>query len=165
MSQEIVVKIADLAVAREPAVISTHGLGSCLAIALYDPQAKVGGLAHVMLPSSELVKNHTNPAKFPATAIAVMISEIERLGGSRSRLRAKLAGGAKMFGSLLTISRGQATANIGQRNTLEAKAELDRLGIPIAAEDTGLDYGRSVEFLLSSGTLLVRSFKAGLKEL
>ena len=48
---------------------------------------------------------------------------------------------------------------------LEAKAELGRLGIPIVAEDTGSDYGRSVEFLTSTGTLLVRSFRAGLKEL
>lgn len=165
MGQEIVVKIADLAVAREPAVITTHGLGSCLAIVLYDAQAKVGGLAHVMLPSPELVKNHTNPAKFPATAIATMLSEIERLGGSRKRLRAKLAGGARMFGALLTSSKGVGAANIGQRNTQEAKAELERLGIPIVAEDTGSDYGRSVEFLVSSGTVLVRSFKAGLKEL
>jgi len=165
MSQEIVVKIADLAVAREPAVISTHGLGSCLAICLYDAQAKVGGLAHVMLPSPELVKNQTNPAKFPISAIGVMLAEIERLGGSKARLKAKLAGGARMFGALLTTSKGAGTANIGQRNTLEAKAELERLGIPIVAEDTGSDYGRSVELLVSNGTVLVRSFKAGLKEL
>lgn len=165
VSREIVVKIADLAVAREPAVITTHGLGSCLAIILYDPQAKVGGLAHVMLPSPELVKNQTNVAKFPATAIEAMVSEIERLGGSRSRLRAKMAGGARMFGALLASSKGAGTANIGQRNAQEARAELVRLGIPIVAEDTGSDYGRSVEFLVSSGTVLVRSFKAGLKEL
>jgi len=164
-SQEIVVKIADLAVAREPAVISTHGLGSCLAICLYDPQAKVGGMAHVMLPSPELVKNQTNAAKFPISAIAAMLAEIERLGGSRRRLTAKLAGGARMFGALLTTSKGAGTANIGQRNAQEARAELERLGIPIVAEDTGSDYGRSVEFLVSNGTVLVRSFKAGLKEL
>lgn len=165
MSQEIVVKIADLAVAREPAVITTHGLGSCLAIVLYDAQARVGGLAHVMLPSPELVKNQTNPAKFPASAIAAMLAEMERLGGSRPRIRAKLAGGARMFGALLATSKGAGAANIGTRNVQEAKAELERLGIPIVAEDTGSDYGRSVELLVSSGTLLVRSFKAGLKEL
>jgi len=165
MSQEIIVKIADLAVSKEAVVITTHGLGSCLAIVLYDAQAKTGGLAHVMLPSPELVKNQTNPAKFPISAIEMMITEIERLGGSRRRLVAKLAGGARMFGALLNTSKGVGTANIGQRNTQEAKAELERLGIPIVAEDTGADYGRSIEFVVSSGTVLVRSFKAGLKEL
>lgn len=165
MSQEIVVKIADLAVAREPAVITTHGLGSCLAICLYDPQARVGGLAHVMLPSPELVRDQGNPAKFPATAIESMLAEIERLGGSRRRLTAKLAGGARMFGSLLASRQGGNTANIGTRNVQEAKAALERMGIPLAAEDTGSDYGRSVELLVSTGTVLVRSFKAGLREL
>lgn len=159
------VKIADLAVAREPAVISTHGLGSCLAIVLYDPQARVGGLAHVMLPSPELARHQGNPAKFPASAIKAMLDEIERLGGDRKRVKAKLAGGARMFGSLLTSRQGGNTANIGQRNVQEAKAALERLGIPLAAEDTGSDYGRSVELLVSSGTVLVRSFKAGLREL
>jgi chemotaxis protein CheD len=162
---EIVVKIADMAVAREPAVMSTHGLGSCLAIALYDAQAKVGGLAHVMLPSPELTRNQSNPAKFPATAINAMLERMEMMGASRSRIRAKLAGGARMFGSLLASRQGGNTTNIGQRNVQEAKAELGRLGIPIVAEDTGSDYGRSVEFLTSTGTLLVRSFRAGLKEL
>ncbi|HBE72671.1 MAG TPA: hypothetical protein DDW31_00960 [candidate division Zixibacteria bacterium] len=165
MSLEIVVKIADLAVAREPSVITTHGLGSCLAIVLYDPQARVGGLAHVMLPSPDLVRDQGNPAKFPVTAIASMMAEIERMGGSRFRLQAKLAGGARMFGALLASSKGANTANIGTRNVQEARAELERLGIPIVAEDTGSDYGRSVELLLSNGTVLVRSFKAGLREL
>jgi len=119
----------------------------------------------VMLPSPELVKNQTNPAKFPISAIDMMITEIERLGGSKHRLVAKLAGGARMFGALLNTSKGATTINIGQRNTQEAKAELERLGIPIVAEDTGADYGRSIEFVVSSGTVLVHSFKAGLKEL
>lgn len=164
-SVELVVKIADMAVAKEPTVISTHGLGSCLAIILYDAQVRVGGLAHVMLPSPELTKNQNNPAKFPATAIVAMLERMETMGANRSRIKAKLAGGARMFGSLLASRQGGNTTNIGQRNVQEARAELGRLGIPIVAEDTGLDYGRSVELLTSTGTVLVRSFKAGLKEL
>jgi len=69
-----------------------------------------------------------------------------------------------MFAGLL-LNRRDGGVNIGQRNTQETKRVLNALNIPITAEDTGGDYGRSVEFILSTGTVLVRSFKAGLKEI
>ncbi|HTY09080.1 MAG TPA: chemotaxis protein CheD [Candidatus Edwardsbacteria bacterium] len=163
MSNELVVKIADLRVAAEPNIITTHGLGSCLAIVLYDPAVKAGGLAHVMLPSPELAKDQNVLAKFPRTAIPVMLKEMAALGCARPRITAKIAGGANMFGTLLK-SRNQGT-NIGSRNVAETKLVLQELGIPLVKEDTGGDYGRSVEFILSSGTVLVHSFKAGLREL
>jgi chemotaxis protein CheD len=163
MSNELIVKIADLRVAREPFIISTHGLGSCLAIVLYDPVAKAGGLAHIMLPSPELAKDQNVLAKFPKTAVPVMLDQMAALGCSRARITAKIAGGANMFGSLLK-SRNQGT-NIGARNVSETKLVLQQLNIPIIKEDTGGDYGRSVELILSTGTVLVHSFKAGLREL
>ena len=165
MSNEHVVKIADLKVAPEPAIITTHGLGSCLAIVLYDPQVKAGGLAHIMLPSPELTKDQNHPAKFPATAIPIMLKEMDALGCQRKRIVAKLVGGANMFGSLLKFRKETSCGNIGLRNAQQTKEELKRLGIPVVAEDTGGDYGRSVEFIVSSGTVLVHSFKAGLREL
>ncbi len=163
VTQELVVKIADLRVAREPAIISTHGLGSCLAIVLYDPVVKAGGLAHIMLPSPELAKDQNVVAKFPRTAIPVMLEQMAALGCLRARTTAKIAGGANMFGMLLK-SRNQGS-NIGARNVAETKVVLQQLGIPLLKEDTGGDYGRSVELILSTGTLLVHSFKAGKREL
>lgn len=164
MSNEVIVKIADLRVDREPAIITTHGLGSCLAIMLYDPEARIGGLAHIMLPSPEMSRLKVQPGKCPQTAIEQMLLQMEELGCRRDRIRAKLVGGAAMFAGLL-LNRKEGGANIGQRNAQEAKRALNSLNIPITAEDTGGDYGRSVEFILSTGTVLVRSFKAGLKEI
>jgi chemotaxis protein CheD len=158
------VKIADCKIAKSPAIITTHGLGSCLAITVYDPQMKIGGLAHVMLPEPDLVRNQSNPAKFASTAIKEMVSLLEGMGCSRVRMISKLVGGANMFSKLLNSGK-TSYSNIGQRNIQQAKQELNNLGIPIVAEDTGADYGRSVEFLVSSGTVIVHSFKAGLKEL
>ncbi len=163
MSNEIVVKIADLRVAREPAILTTHGLGSCLAIMLYHRETKTGGLAHIMLPSPELSKYKNQPAKFPQSAISQMLAEMAGLGCPREKLVAKLVGGATMFSGLLNA--GRENGSIGPRNVAETKSILKDMGIPLVAEDTGGDYGRSVEFMLSSGTVLVRSFKAGLKEL
>ena len=50
-AQELRVKVADYAVASGNAVISTIGLGSCVAIMLYDGSSRIGGLAHILLPS------------------------------------------------------------------------------------------------------------------
>lgn len=164
MSNEVIVKIADLKVDREPAIITTHGLGSCLAIMLYDPEAKTGGLAHVMLPSPDLSRLKPQPGKCPQSAIEQMLLQMESLGCRRSRIRAKLVGGATMFAGLL-LNHRDGENNIGQRNSQEAKRVLAEQNIPVAAEDIGGDYGRSVEFILSSGTVLIHSFKAGLKEI
>ena len=90
---------------------------------------------------------------------------MDKLGCQRSRVICKLVGGARMFSAQLATSKGSNTSNIGQRNTAEAKSALAALNIPIVAEDTGADYGRSVEFVVSSGTVLVHSFKAGIREL
>jgi len=164
MSNELIIKIADLQVAREPAILTTHGLGSCLAIMLYDPELKIGGLAHVMLPSPELSRQKIKPAKYPQTAIELMVQMMEDMGCHRLRIRAKLVGGSTMFSGLL-MNRKDGGTSIGQRNAEEAKRVLNALKVPIIAEDTGGDYGRSVEFILSSGTVLIRSFKAGLREI
>lgn len=164
MTNEIVIKIADLKVAKEPSILTTHGLGSCLAIMLYHPEKKMGGLAHVMLPDPDLSRVKNQPAKFPRTAVEMMLREMENEGCRPERIIAKLAGGATMFSGLLKASR-ESSHSIGSRNVEEAKAVLALHSVPVVAEDIGGDYGRSVEFILSSGTVLVRSFKAGLKEL
>jgi chemotaxis protein CheD len=131
---------------------------------LYDPEVKTGGLAHVMLPSPELSRQKIKPAKYPQTAIELMVQQMEAMGCQRMRIRAKLVGGSTMFAGLL-LNRKDGGTSIGQRNSQETKRVLSALNIPITAEDIGGDYGRSVEFILSSGTVLIRSFKAGLKEI
>ena len=98
MSEIIKVGMADLKTCISPNGITTLGLGSCVGIAIRDPQTKIGGLAHIMLPDSTAIKNsQQNIAKFADTGIEELVRQMERLGAMRSRMVAKIAGGATMF--------------------------------------------------------------------
>lgn len=155
---DIRVKVADYAVRRGAHVITTIGLGSCVAIALYDRATQIGALAHILLPSETMSRETANPAKFPQTIVPLMLEEMRTLGANEaSRISAKIVGGASMFGQLANNSG----INIGERNVAATREVLAVAGIPILAEDTGLDYGRSVYFHLADGRLEVRSLKKG----
>jgi chemotaxis protein CheD len=154
---EIRVKVADLAVADGAALLVTVGLGSCVAIALHDAQAKVGGLAHVLLPSTGMSQDRENKAKFPSTAVPLLCERMLALGARAGRIRAKIVGGASMFTSLLSATGLQ----IGERNVAATRAALERAGIPIVAQEVGGDFGRSVYFHVHDGRLVVKSLKLG----
>jgi chemotaxis protein CheD len=155
---DVRVKVADYAVRRGGQVIATIGLGSCVAIALYDRESRVGGLAHILLPSPSMSRETTNPAKFPETIVPVMLAEMRALGSrAGDPISAKIVGGASMFGQL-SASSG---INVGERNVTATREVLAAAGIPLLAEDTGLDYGRSVYFHLSDGRVEVRSLRRG----
>ena len=97
MSEIIKVGMADLNICKSPDGLTTLGLGSCVGIAMRDPLTKVGGLAHIMLPDSTAIKDNSNLPKFADTGIVELIDQIVRAGGSKTRLVAKIAGGAQMF--------------------------------------------------------------------
>ena len=112
MSEVIKVGMADLNLCRDPDIITTLGLGSCIGIALYDPSTKIGGLAHIMLPDSTKMRNNSNIAKFADTGIEELLNRMIKAGAVKSRLVAKIAGGAKMF----EVSGLSDIGNVGQRN-------------------------------------------------
>ena len=153
---EIRVKVADYAVGHGDAVLATIGLGSCVAIMLYDAAAQVGGLAHILLPSEGLSRDTSNRAKFPSTAVPLLLEEMRRVGAWGKPV-AKIVGGASMFGSLLP----SGGVNMGERNVEATKRVLRSADIPLLAHDTGGDYGRSVYFSMTDGRVLVRSLKVG----
>jgi chemotaxis protein CheD len=153
---DIRVRVADYAVAAG-GTISTIGLGSCVAIVLHDPVAQVGGLAHVLLPSEAMSRDRSNPAKFPATVLPLLLAEMRRRGASVQRIRAKIIGGASMFGNLMPAGG----INIGERNVTAVREVLGAANIPIIADDTGSDYGRSVYLYVLSGRVEVRSIRNG----
>jgi len=153
---EIRVRVADYAVARDKTVIATIGLGSCVAIALYDSVNRVGGLAHILLPSVTLSRDTSNAAKFPETAIPLLLREMRKLGAN-GRITAKIAGGSSMFGSLLP----GGGINMGERNIAATRDALAANGIQLTAEDVGGDHGRSVYFDLRDGRVVVKSLKKG----
>jgi len=156
VAAEIRVKVADYAVAAA-GTIATIGLGSCVAIILYDDASHVGGMAHVLLPNEAMSRDRSNPAKFPSSAVPLLLSEMGLLGAKRERVRAKIVGGASMFGNLIPAGG----INIGERNIVAVRGALSEAKIPIVAEDVGSDHGRSVFLHLDNGRVEVRSLKKG----
>jgi chemotaxis protein CheD len=153
---EVRVNVADYAVA-SGGMISTIGLGSCVAIVLHDAGARVGGLAHVLLPSEAMSRDRSNPAKFPATIVPIVLDEMHARGARLDRIRAKIVGGASMFGTALAAGG----VNIGDRNVAAVRDALAQAGVPIVAEDTGSNYGRSVYLFVDDGRVEVRSLRGG----
>ena len=97
MGNMIKVGMADLKLCKAPDAITTLGLGSCVGIAIRDPITKIGGLAHIMLPDSKQFENNANIPKFADSGAKELVRLIVEAGGNRSRLVAKIAGGAQMF--------------------------------------------------------------------
>ena len=153
MSEVIKVGMADLNVCKAPDVITTLGLGSCIGLVFYDPVSKVGGMVHYMLPDSTKVRNNSNIAKFADTGIDELLRRVIAAGANKGRLIAKIAGGARMF----EVSGLSDVGNIGARNAEAAKKILKEKGIRLVAEDTGLNYGRTVELHCDTGEFLIKS--------
>lgn len=159
MGEVIKVGMADLKICKAPNTITTLGLGSCIGLTLYDPVAKVGGMVHYMLPDSTQVRNNGNIAKFADTGIDELLKRVLAAGASKQRLVAKIAGGARMF----EVSGLSEVGNIGARNAEAAKTILKQKGIRLVAEDTGLNYGRTVELNCETGEFYIKSVGKPLK--
>lgn len=159
MSEVIKVGMADLKLCKAPDSVTTLGLGSCVGVAIRDPITKIGGLAHVMLPDSTQFANNNNIPKFADTGTKELVRQIIAAGGNKSRLVAKIAGGAQMFAFQ---SKSELVA-VGERNVAAVKAVLAQLGIPILASDTGLNFGRTVIFYPETGDFVIKAVGKGEK--
>lgn len=149
----IVVGMADLNICRAPDALTTIGLGSCVGIAIRDPVTKVGGLLHAMLPDSTVIKDNKTVEKFVDTGLEELVHRMIRSGASKSRMEAKLAGGARMF----AFQRNSDLVKVGERNVAAAKKKLREMNIKLLAEDTGKDYGRTVIWYPESGKYVIRA--------
>ena len=105
------------------------------------------------------VRNNSNIAKFADTGIDELLRRVIAAGANKGRLIAKIAGGARMF----EVSGLSDVGNIGARNAEAAKAKLKQLGIRLVAEDTGLNYGRTVELHCDTGEFYIKSVGKPLK--
>lgn len=152
MEQMIRVGIADSKLCKTPDKITTVGLGSCIGIVLYSSTHDVCGMVHIMLPSSKEIKNNSNRAKFADTGIEDLVYMLDRQGVKKGSLVAKIAGGATMF----VFSGASDLGSIGERNIKSVKDTLSALSIPLVAEDTGADYGRTIIFDNVSKKLTIR---------
>lgn len=156
--ETVKVKIADLAVLKDNGVIITVGLGSCIGIGLYDYDSRVGGLAHILLSESKQFQNRggaLNTAKFADTAIPALIAEMEKIGGRRSRLKAKIAGGSQLF------SFNKTGASVGAKNIDAVRRTLQQLDIPLVGEDVGGSHGRTMRLFVDSGRVTIATVGKG----
>ncbi|MBN1346013.1 MAG: chemotaxis protein CheD [Phycisphaerae bacterium] len=147
MSTTHFIGIAEVKIVRSPDKILTL-VGSCVGVVLHDPRAKVGGMAHVMLPNSRLLKGHRG--KFADTAVDWLIEEVLRAGGRRAGLTAKIAGGAALFGP-------DVDSGIGQKNIHAVKARLAHHKIQVAAADLGGTKGRKMLFDPTTGSVQIET--------
>ncbi len=161
MSTMIKVGMADLKVVEFPDALTTLGLGSCVGICLYDASSKVTGMAHIMLPSSKAIRKNENVAKFADTAIVELIQQMETKGAKKSRISAKIAGGAQMF----SFSSANETMKIGERNAEAVRIILKEMGIPLKSDETGGNFGRTIEFFSENGKLIIKTAGKGIKEI
>lgn len=155
----IEVGIGEFVIAEAPKRLLTPALGSCVAVAIYDPLLLRGGLAHVMLPAPTGPIEESTRGRFASLAVPDVVDGLIAAGSLRRRLEAKIAGGAAMF-------RAEAgNAGIGGRNVAEVRRQLALMSVALVAEDTGEAYARTVELALETGEFAVRSYRYGVRHL
>ena len=154
MGEIIKVGMADLKTCKVPDGLITLGLGSCVGIALRDPVTQIGGLAHIMLTDSTAMRgNNSTIEKFADTGIVELVRQLEAMGAVRSRLVAKIAGGATMF----QVQSRNDMMKIGERNVQATITKLKELNIKLLAQDTGENFGRTVTFYPETGEFHIRA--------
>jgi chemotaxis protein CheD len=158
---DIVIGIADLKFSNnKDDVLITYALGSCIAVAVYDPAAKVAGLLHYMLPDSSLdaVKAKQNPGMFADTGIPLLFKSCYNLGADKKRIIVKVAGGASILDNTNYF-------RIGEKNIMALRQIFWRNKVFIDSEDTGKNYNRTVRLDVADGRVVVKSSSGTSKEL
>jgi chemotaxis protein CheD len=150
----ISVGLGELHVTRDPdAVLICYGLGSCVAVSAFDPVARVGAMAHIVLPASNNGANAILPVKFADRGIPLTVEKMEQAGAQRSRIVIKIAGGAKM---LRGVTAG-SILDIGERNIEAVNVAMHKAGLKIHAQDIRGDWGRCLWLYIASGLTRVKT--------
>jgi len=152
-AQRVVVGVGDLGVSNNVAItLSTYALGSCVAVAVYDPVAKAGGLLHMMLPESSISpeKAQTQPAMFADTGLPALFRALIGIKAERSRLRLFVAGGA----SVLT---GNDNFKIGERNIRATQQWLAQQGYGVRGTAVGGTISRTVHLDIGTGAISLKT--------
>lgn len=151
MAQQIV-GIADCKVSREPGdQLVTYALGSCVALVVYEPDSKIGGILHYMLPESGLDKKKADeaPYMFADTGVPLLLQRLYNLGAQKRKLIIRLAGGAQVMDPA-------GVFNIGKRNQLAVKKLLWKEGLLVHAEHLGGTVSRTVRLDINDGRMMIR---------
>ena len=157
---ESTVGMGEIMVTESPNLLRSVGIGSCIAVTLYDRDTTVGGLAHVVLPRIEEAHNKSHPARFSDVAIGMMIEQMKAQGASIQNTRAKMFGGANMFPEIIS---SDSAMDIGKRNISAVREELEKHNIEIIAQEVGDHIGRTVLFNTEDGSVVIRTAHNGEK--
>ena len=150
---QITVDIADLKVSADPeGIIITHALGSCIAVMLYDPKKKIGGMIHYMLPLSKTnpEKAKLKPAMFADTGVPLLFEKMYAKGSKKSDIIVKVAGGAKVYDD-------KGMFDIGKRNYTILRKLFWKNKVMIEAEDVGGSISRTVRLFIADGKVSISS--------
>ena len=139
-------------------VLVAYGVGSCVAICLYDPDIGVGGMLHALLPAASTEKARAHPAKFVDQGLPLLINALQGLGGEPSRMVAQLCGGAQV---LDTPGFDKKLLSIGERNVRAAVKGLEVAGVRQNGRATGGKVGRTVRLYIADGQVTLRSLGQG----
>jgi chemotaxis protein CheD len=150
--RQVIVGISDCQLSRDPEeVLVTYALGSCVAVMVYDPEVRVGGLLHLMLPDStiDLERGHQRPFMFADTGVPLLFRQSYELGADKRRMIVRIAGGAQMMDE-------RGVFDIGRRNQVAVRKILWKAGVMIESEAVGGNLSRTVRLEMSAGTVWVR---------
>jgi chemotaxis protein CheD len=151
MRVQNVIGIGQLGICRPPEQLACLGLGSCVAVILYDPFLRLGGIVHVLLPKAP-ANSDGSEEKYADTGTRKLVKELMSRGATKERMVAKLVGGAQMFSNL-----NLAFSDIGKNNIAEVKKVLRELGIRVVAQDVEGNKGRSVYLDPETGKVVVET--------
>ena len=149
----LTVGMGDLQVSADPEeVVVTYALGSCVAVILYDPLRRAGGMIHYMLPLSTIAKEKAakKPAMFADTGVPLLFESMYALGCKKGDLVVKVVGGAN-------VQDEQGTFEIGRRNYVMLRKMFWKVGVPVQAEDVGGNVSRTTRLFLENGRVTVRT--------
>ncbi|MCK5037599.1 MAG: chemotaxis protein CheD [Thermoplasmata archaeon] len=159
MSKEILVEVGKYRVASNPTILKSIGIGSCLSIILYEPDKRIGGMIHAMLPYYGEGRDKHNPIKYVDTSIYILLDDLLRMGAKKEKIIAKIAGGSQMFSFL-----GSDIMNVGERNIKAAKETLKKEKIRLKSEETGGNCGRTVILDMVTGGLTIRKVSENIEQ-
>ena len=161
MVQITPVNMGEIKIAKAPEILAVYGIGSCIIVSLYDSKTKIGGIAHIMLPSSlEVSKEVLKPEKFADTAVPLLYEMVAQQDVYKGNLVAKIVGGSEMFPPTEDFE-----SKIGAHNIEACKRAINKLRLPIIAQNTGGNRGRSLEFNLETGMINLTSLGEEAKEI
>lgn len=153
MQDSVAVGLGECKISRNvEEVLVAYGLGSCVGIGMYDPQLRLAGLLHAVLPSSPNGVAERS-AKYVTSGIEILLDEMIKAGAIPSRIIVRMAGGANM----LTAPGFSKTFNIGTRNVEAAHEVLKRLRLRLVSKEVGGTIGRTVRFYVYDGRMTIRT--------